>query len=97
MLRPAVPFAAVLLAACAGGPAGTAIVYHCEDGTRLTARFPAPDQMTLEQGGSLARMQRVPTASGAKYADHQRTFWSRGESALYETSRGMTRCTGVTR
>lgn len=91
-MRPAVPFAAVLFAACAGGPAGTALAYRCEDGTRLIARFPTPDQMTLDQDGTLARMQRIPAASGAKYADAQRTFWSRGDGALFETSRGMTRC-----
>jgi len=97
MMRPAVPFAAVLLAACAGGPAGTAIPYRCEDGTRLIARFPTPDHMTLDQDGTLARMQRIAAASGAKYADAQRTFWSRGGDALYETSRGMTRCSRMPR
>lgn len=94
-MRPAGPLLAALLAGCAAARPDPAITYQCEDGTRLVARFPTPDRLMLDQGGLLMRMERVAAASGARYADAQRTFWTRGDGALYETSRGMTRCTQV--
>lgn len=94
-MRPAGPFLAVLLSACAAARPEPSIAYQCEDGTRLIARFPTPDRLMLDQGGLLMRMERVAASSGARYADAQRTFWTRGDSALFETSRGMTRCTQV--
>ncbi len=96
-MRPAGLLLAALLAACAGARPEPSISYRCEDGTRLIARFPTPDQLMLDQGGLLIRMERVVAASGARYADAQRTFWTRPDGALYETSRGMTRCAQVAR
>ncbi len=55
--------------------------YECNNGTRFTARFDA-DGVRLFLPGTTVNLPHVPTASGAKYADENITFWTRADEAM---------------
>ena len=81
------PLALLLaVAACAGSEragapaAPTTIAYDCEN-LQFTARL-AGSHANLWLPGRALSLDRVPSASGAKYAADNAVFWSKGDQAL---------------
>lgn len=63
--------------------ADSAAAYACADGFRFAARAGAGTALVLVRD-TTARLPRVRSASGAKYAHAGTTFWSKGDEALFE-------------
>lgn len=62
-----------------------AYVWQCDDGTTLAMKnLFRENAITLELHEGPRRLEQVPSASGAKYADASLTFWTRGGTATVE-------------
>lgn len=62
-----------------------AYVWACDDGATLTMKNLFRDNaITLDLHEGPRRLDHVPSASGAKYADESLSFWTRGGAALFE-------------
>lgn len=83
--------AALLLASCAGEPAASTedrrFVYSCPDGTVIVARFP-PERAEVVVDGRAYTLPQAISASGARYAAGDVTFWIKGREALFEQESG---------
>lgn len=78
---------AMLLAACnATGRTDNAAAeqtWLCSDGEIFAASYDREhDRMSLDYGGVILILDRVPAGSGAKYSNGETTFWSKGDQAL---------------
>lgn len=65
------------------GSAGQTFVYECDDGSSFTARVEGEKAWLFLASGSTS-LPHVPAASGAKFSDGTVTYWSKGESAMFE-------------
>ncbi len=74
---------AILLAGCSSTPStpGT-YVYHCESGARVTATYPDTDSARVTYLGREHNMRVAISASGARYADDQLVWWTKGAEAI---------------
>lgn len=72
----------------------SAYVWQCDDGRKLTMRnLHQQDAVVLELEDGERRLERVRTASGAKYQDGALSFWTKGSEALLERGEGpQVRC-----
>lgn len=85
-------FASVVLSPTPGeAAAGQPVVYRCDDGTRVIARFPDPYRALLRMGGRNWPLRNTLAASGARYQGKGVTFWLKGEEATLD--RPQTRST----
>jgi membrane-bound inhibitor of C-type lysozyme len=57
------------------------ITYACESGERAVASYPSPESAVLVYRGETHRLQRVISASGARYADDTFVWWIKGSEA----------------
>lgn len=63
----------------------SAYVWQCDDGRKLTMRnLYQQDAVVLQLADGERRLERVRTASGAKYQDGPLVFWTKGSEALLE-------------
>jgi len=89
-----IPLAALLLfTGCViSGEDMHPVEFDCE-GKRLLVIF-EEDRVRLSRGaGESFSLERVPSASGAKFSDGERTFWTRGREAMLEMTVGnVIRC-----
>jgi uncharacterized membrane protein len=64
-------------------------VWQCDDGSRLTMRnLHQEGAIVLELEDGQRRLERVRTASGARYQDGALSFWPKGSEALLEHGAG---------
>jgi membrane-bound inhibitor of C-type lysozyme len=76
------------------GPAGRTRVYECAGGVALALTEATPDAVDAWlSDGRRHRLRRVPTASGARYADGQLSVWNKGAEVLLERDDRSWRCT----
>ena len=67
----------------------SAYVWQCDDGRKLTMRnLYQQDAVVLQLPDGERRLERVRTASGAKYQDGALSFWTKGSEAMLETGDG---------
>lgn len=68
--------------------------YGCDDGRTLEAAFDnrEPRRVLLTAGAATFELPQALSASGARYSDGSRVFWSKGSEALFETAEGQTTC-----
>lgn len=68
-------------------PAPTTTTYRCPAGLSLTATFNGGKSASIriEVGDEVWMLKRIPSASGSKYGDGTATFWTKGESARFES------------
>ncbi|MEJ2315844.1 MAG: MliC family protein [Gammaproteobacteria bacterium] len=57
------------------------ITYTCASGERSVASYPSPETAVLAYRGETHRLQRVRSASGARYADDTIVWWIKGSEA----------------
>jgi membrane-bound inhibitor of C-type lysozyme len=57
------------------------ITYSCASGERSVASYPSPETAVLAYRGETHRLQRVRSASGARYADDTIVWWIKGSEA----------------
>ncbi|WP_200342790.1 MliC family protein [Rhodovibrio sodomensis] len=86
---------AALLAGCAGTPKtteskpGRTLAYACEDGSHLEVLVTEADTVKLiPPGRSAVRLNRVATASGARYTGAGLSFWDSGDEATFTPAGG---------
>ena len=58
-----------------------AITYVCSSGEQPVASYPSPESALLEYRGKNYHLQRVRSASGARYADDNYVWWTKGSEA----------------
>jgi membrane-bound inhibitor of C-type lysozyme len=59
--------------------------FSCESGEQLATDYDADSgRLTLSMGDNVARLERVASASGAKFSDGHITFWSHGKDAMLQ-------------
>lgn len=63
--------------ATAGAEAGAPVVYACDDGKSLTARYRG-DRATVDYDGRRIEMRTAISASGARYVGGGLQWWTRG-------------------
>ena len=64
------------------------ITYSCASGERPVVFYPSPETALLAYSGETHRLQRVISASGARYADDTFVWWIKGsEASLFEAMR----------
>ncbi len=75
--------------------AETTIRFQCPAGLGLVATFLPGDtpSVRLELGGDIWILRRVPSANGTKYSDGTVTFWTKGDSARFESPDLSMTCT----
>lgn len=61
---------------------GQAMRFDCEGLGIVEARFVGPEDLELSVDDELWVVARVPSASGAKYADDDIEFWNKGGEAM---------------
>jgi putative lipoprotein len=62
-----------------------AYVWQCDDGSTLAMKnLFRENAITLQLHEGPRRLNQVPSASGAKYADQSITFWTKGGTARFE-------------
>jgi uncharacterized membrane protein len=62
-----------------------AYVWDCDGGLTLRMKnLYREDAITLDMHEGPRRLPRVESASGAKYSDGSLTFWTKGDSAIFE-------------
>lgn len=61
--------------------------YRCAGGEEIGVTFQAGgERALLERGGRSELLRRVVSASGAKYSDGKTTFWTKGDTAMVEST-----------
>lgn len=80
---PTIAMAAVLcLSACARTPEQQAppqhVVYDCESGRTVHARYLSRDEAVVEYGGRTMDMRIAVSASGARYVEENMEWWTKG-------------------
>jgi membrane-bound inhibitor of C-type lysozyme len=82
---------------CDRAPADDAVLYQCGD-LPVSATFPDADTAKLLLQGRTLTLQRVPAASGAKYADAAgNEFWTREGAMLTLAAQPMRQCSRAQR
>lgn len=68
--------------------------YLCEDKSTLTIQpvSAGKDQARVSHGASSWTLLRVPSASGAKYADNDVSVWNKGTEVLFEQGGKTLKC-----
>jgi heat shock protein HslJ len=71
--------------------------FQCPAGLGLLATFTSGDtpSVRIEVGTNVWILRRVPSASGAKYSDGTASFWTKGDSARFESPDLSMTCTAV--
>lgn len=64
---------------------GKDIVFDCENGYSFTVRFKEEKEAELSLPDKTVTLPRVISGSGARYAEGDMVFWTKGEWALLET------------
>ena len=59
----------------------TDITYVCSSGEQPVASYPSPESAFLEYSGEKHRLIRVRSGSGARYADDNYVWWTKGSEA----------------
>ncbi|WP_333587286.1 MliC family protein [Phenylobacterium sp.] len=57
-----------------------ALAYRCDNGERLRAAYPSPEVAIVQYRGELHRLTLARSASGARYTDDTRQWWTKGEA-----------------
>jgi putative lipoprotein len=88
-------FTVLLLAGCAGQPKtteskpGRTFAYACENGSHLEVLVTRADAVKLmPPGRSAVRLNRMPTATGARYTGGGISFWDSGDEATFNPAGG---------
>lgn len=97
--------AALLLGACGSGPgeppkdpaasaaSAAGRIWTCEDGRTVEAAFmPRDGHATVTVDGVRHELPAQPAASGARYADGDAEFWSKGGKATLFADGASTTC-----
>ncbi len=71
----------------------TSFYFDCDDTRTASVRFLGPETVELTIDGDVYQLPRVRTASGAKYAAENVSFWNHGGEAMIEV--GATRHTCI--
>ena len=56
---------------------------RCAGGPTATFHFPDPETLVLTVNGGTHRLERLRTASGARYAGEGMDFWNKGEEVTF--------------
>ncbi len=83
-MRPS-PAISLLGALCLAGCGQTATdgkTMRCTDGPTATFHFPDPETLTLTVHGTMHRLERQRTASGARFSGEGVDFWNKGREVM---------------
>jgi membrane-bound inhibitor of C-type lysozyme len=70
--------------------------YACASGQHLATQFdPREQKLALSIDDALYRLDQIPAGSGAKFANAEMTFWSKGDDASLQIAGVTTQCQRV--
>ena len=87
-LRLQVAFACALVLACSIMTSGChQNIYFCDNGKTIEARYQlGGERVVIDVDDGAFTLPKIPSDTGAKYGDANRTFWFKGDELIVETA-----------